>query len=41
MKKVYLEHYCWKCEEGMKMVLIDGTIRCPKCGVVVYIRIKD
>jgi len=34
--KVYLAHYCYKCKEGMKMVLIAGIIRCPKCGTVVY-----
>jgi len=36
MKKVYLEHYCWKCKVGMKMVLINATIICPKCGTMVY-----
>jgi len=34
--KVYLDHYCWKCEKGMKMVLIAGVIRCPECAVIAY-----
>jgi len=39
--RVYLEHYCWNCKEGMKMVLIAGVIKCPKCGTVVYKKEKD
>ena len=39
--KVYLEYYCPYCKEGMKMVLISGIIKCPKCSTVVYKKVKD
>jgi len=41
MDRVYIEHYCWKCKEGMKMVLIAGVIKCPRCGSIVYKKAKD
>ena len=39
--KVYLAHYCNKCKKGMKMVLIDGIIRCPECDTIIYNKVKS
>jgi len=35
-KVYYVHHYCSNCKDSFLMVLIDGIIKCPQCGTIVY-----